>query len=254
MDNGFANQKRYDIYIWSMRKILFFMLFAMSAFAVVYVMQDDDSLIVDHVDEVEVDEEEVVEPVVIPLDFIEQEVPFTSQAPTANWDDPRQQDGCEEASILMAAHWVQGTTLTAEEALVAILDLSAAAEERFGYFSDSDVDETAELMNSFFETKAAIAVHDSTLDQIIEELWKGNIVLVPADGQALNNPNFTEPGPERHMLLIKGYDAVTSEFITNDPGTKNGEGYRYNEDVLYDAIRDYPSKKQTWRKKKDQKR
>ena len=43
------------------------------------------------------------------------------------------------------------------------------------------------------------------------------------------------------MLLVIGYDYVTDEFITNEPGTKHGEGYRYKRDILYDAIRDYPS-------------
>ena len=41
--------------------------------------------------------------------------------------------------------------------------------------------------------------------------------------------------------MIRGYDSDKGEFITNDPGTKRGELYRYDQDVLYNAIRDYPS-------------
>ena len=43
------------------------------------------------------------------------------------------------------------------------------------------------------------------------------------------------------MLVIIGYDPDKKEFITNDPGTKNGGSYRYNEEVLYNAIWDYPT-------------
>ncbi len=41
------------------------------------------------------------------------------------------------------------------------------------------------------------------------------------------------------MLVIRGYDQANKEFITNDSGTRRGELYRYNEEVLYQAIRDY---------------
>lgn len=43
------------------------------------------------------------------------------------------------------------------------------------------------------------------------------------------------------MVLIKGYDPATKQFITNDAGTQNGENYRYNETVFFNAIRDYPT-------------
>jgi hypothetical protein len=76
---------------------------------------------------------------------------------------------------------------------------------------------------------------------IVTELRAGNIVLVPANGQKLNNPHYKTPGPERHMLVVRGYNPATDEFITNDPGTKMGEGYRYPSEVLLDAAIDYPT-------------
>src|SRR3989344_6679608 len=49
-------------------------------------------------------------------------VPFAAQAPFGEWSDPRQQDGCEEASTIMAMHWVRGDmSLTLEEAKKEIL-------------------------------------------------------------------------------------------------------------------------------------
>ena len=43
------------------------------------------------------------------------------------------------------------------------------------------------------------------------------------------------------MIVVRGYDPVTKEFITNDPETRNGKLYKYKSDVLYEAIRDYPT-------------
>ena len=39
------------------------------------------------------------------------------------------------------------------------------------------------------------------------------------------------------MLVIRGYTA--KGFITNDPGTRNGEEYFYTEEVLFNAIHDW---------------
>ncbi len=76
---------------------------------------------------------------------------------------------------------------------------------------------------------------------ILEELERGNLVLAPANGQALDNPHFTPPGPAHHFLVIKGYDYDRAEFITNDPGTRLGAGYRYPAEKLIAALRAYPT-------------
>jgi hypothetical protein len=39
------------------------------------------------------------------------------------------------------------------------------------------------------------------------------------------------------MLVIVGYDS--NGFITNDPGTRKGEGYRYSFATLMAAIHDW---------------
>jgi hypothetical protein len=66
-----------------------------------------------------------------------------------------------------------------------------------------------------------------------------DVHLTPANGKALDNPQFTNGGPDRHMLVIIGYDKKNGEFITNDPGTRLGRGYKYKDSTLYNAIRDY---------------
>ncbi|MEK7194928.1 MAG: C39 family peptidase, partial [Patescibacteria group bacterium] len=80
-----------------------------------------------------------------------------------------------------------------------------------------------------------------TVSDIKKELAKGNLVIVPINGQRIGNPNFTAPGPLTHMFPILGYDSATDEFIVNDPGTRQGAGYRYSSSAVEASLQDYPS-------------
>jgi len=183
---------------------------------------------------------------IIPLvqaeEFIDNQVPFTPQAPLAEWHDSRQQDGCEEASVLMAIAWSRGEKLTPSIARAEILAISDWELNKYqSYVDTSAADTLKRIVLGYFGHQNAEVKSDISLSDIVSEINKGRVVLVPADGRKLGNPYFTPPGPERHMLLIRGYDLKTREFITNDPGTKRGEAYRYKEDVLFNAILDYPT-------------
>ena len=185
-----------------------------------------------------------VEPSVneLPKKGLIENAPFTSQAPFADWDDPRQQDGCEEASVLMAMKWLRGEGLTKQQALDEILAMSAFELEKYGEFHDTSSQDTADrLFKNYYKYDKVRVRYDIGIDDIKKELAAGNLVIVPADGRKLGNPNFTGDGPERHKLVIKGYDENRQIFITNDPGTRKGEGYQYNYQVLISAVRDYPT-------------
>lgn len=172
------------------------------------------------------------------------DVPFIAQAPTGAWSDPRQQDGCEEAAVYMGMLWVTGNEKprTLEEQEKEIIKVSDWEEEKYGDYHDTSARHTLErIIKGYYLYDRAEVRYDITIGDIKDELYNGNVVIVPANGRALNNPNFTPPGPDRHMLLVKGYDPETKEFITNDNGTRRGENYRYSEKVLFEAIRDYPT-------------
>lgn len=171
------------------------------------------------------------------------DVPFAPQAPFGEWSDPRQQDGCEETSVMMAMHWVRGdTSITLEEAKREILAIADWEQAEYGNYHDTSAEDTVKwIFNRYYNYDNVRVVKNIDADDIIKELERGNLVVVPADGIALNNPHFTPPGPERHMLVVIGYDYSKNEFIMNDPGTKFGESYRYKKSVLFDAIRDYPT-------------
>lgn len=170
-------------------------------------------------------------------------VPFTAQAPTGNWKDMAFQNACEEASILMAMRWAQGKLdpIAPNEALREIQALIDWQKEKYGHWHDRSTADTAQLIKDYFGYNGVEVKKNITVADIKGELKGGNIVIVPANGQKLANPFYTPPGPLKHMLVIKGYDQQANQFITNDPGTRRGEGWRYNEQVLITAIRDYPT-------------
>jgi len=169
-------------------------------------------------------------------------VPFTAQAPTANWSDPRQQDGCEEASLIMAYAWTQAqTSISASEAEKTIIDMSEFEKKTYGNYLDLGAADTAKLMNDYYNYNKTTVKSGITIDDIKKELAAGKLVITPANGQRLGNPNFTGDGPLTHMLVVIGYDEAKKQVITNDPGTRNGKGYRYSYNTFYNALVDYPT-------------
>ncbi len=169
-------------------------------------------------------------------------VPFTSQAPFGDWSDSRQQNGCEESSALMAVSWARGQSLTKAQALDAIITIADFLQEKHGESRDTSAQNTLDwIIKGYFNHQKARLIKNASLADIITELHQGNLVIAPMDGQLMHNPNYTPPGPARHMVVITGHDADKRIFITNDPGTRLGAGFRYDINVFYSAIRDYPT-------------
>jgi hypothetical protein len=165
-------------------------------------------------------------------------VPFIPQAPTAKWSDPRQQDGCEEASILMAHLWLTGQTMTLQRAEQEIIAVSDWQEQKYGEFVDRSMTDTGKMFEEYYRHSNYEIKRSITAEDIKKELAR-NLVIVPTNGQILDNPNYTAPGPITHMLPIIGYDDKKGEFITNDPGTRNGKHFRFGYNRLIDSIYDY---------------
>jgi len=165
-------------------------------------------------------------------------VPFTSQAPHQNWDLPYQ-EFCEEASVLMAASFVKNERINspddADKKMLAIMDFE---EKKLGLSKDISAEETAVLLREFYGLEKVQVVSDPTEQGIKKSLAEGRAVIAPAAGRDLKNPNYKRPGPLYHMLVIKGY-GKNGDFITNDPGTRNGADYVYKPSVLLGAIHDW---------------
>lgn len=171
-----------------------------------------------------------------------QTVPFTTQAPYADWGDARQQEGCEEASTLMAIKWVRGESLSADEALTAILAMSDWELAEYGYFQDTGAQDTADrLLRTYYGYQNVEVRFDINAADVADEITKGNIVMVPINGQAMAHDYYTGAGPARHMILVHGYDTLSGEVILHDPGTRYGENLRVSLTALDQMMRDYTS-------------
>lgn len=216
-------------------------------------IEDNKNIVIEDIkrDEIEGTEEITPVPEIIKSDTEEEietlpekvsiDVLFTSQSPFGVWDE-RHEEACEEASLLMVAKYLSGGLLTpeiSEKELQAMIDFQI---KEYGEYKDSNMKELAQLASDFYSIDNLEVVYDFKKEDLKKELAKGNPIIVPTAGRLLGNPFFTPPGPLYHNVVLVGYDG--NNIITNDPGTKRGEGYVYDIDVLYNAIHDFTGKKE----------
>lgn len=158
-------------------------------------------------------------------------VPFTPQAPTANWDELHN-EACEEASVIMAqAYFKQIKNLPPEVVEDEITKLTSWQTENYGYHLSITTDEVAKMIEGVYTLKTEVLPMSETT--IKRALADNKLVIWPGNGQLIGNPFYKQPGPIYHMLLITGYNE--SGLITNDPGTKRGQDYQYTFQTLYNA-------------------
>lgn len=171
----------------------------------------------------------------IPSEFL-LDVPFTSQAPKANWDQPYQ-DACEEASVLNVDFYYKNKTFTSDLADEEILKFVEFEKTFLGFYESTTAAEIARVIRAYLNYSRVDVIENPSVEQIKGFIAAGHPVIVPSQGQQLGNPNFTDPGPVYHMFVIKGYTA--DEFITNDVGTRKGESYRYSIETVMNAMHDW---------------
>ncbi|MDP3985493.1 MAG: C39 family peptidase [bacterium] len=171
-----------------------------------------------------------------PATAINLAVPFTSQAPYGNWDAVHE-EACEEASLLMVDAFFDGRSLAPDTVEAELQELVAWQKNRFGYFESTTAEETALVMREYYGYRKVEVSYDITLEDIRRVVAFGLPVVVPLYGVGLN-PNYTGNGPNYHMLVVRGFTA-DGKIITNDPGTRLGQGYVYDPQKFYNAIHDW---------------
>lgn len=168
-------------------------------------------------------------------------IPFTTQAPYADWDEIHE-EACEEASLIMIKYYLDNKILdkkTAEEEIQALVKFQI---EKYGDYRDSTAEEMVQLASDYYGIKNLEVIYDFSPQDIKKYLASGKPIIALAAGRLLNNPNFTYPGPLYHVILLVGYNGDT--IITNDPGTRKGEGYKYSLGALYYTMHDFPGRKE----------
>lgn len=166
------------------------------------------------------------------------DVPFTSQAPTGDWNLPYQ-EACEEASAIMVDGYYRGKSgkIPPAAAKKMIDALVAFEQQKYGEYKDTDAIATARFIRDYFAYTKVLVRPLRHANEIKTALANGYPVIVPASGKQLGNPNFRNGGPTYHMLVVKGY--TKNRFITHDPGTRRGADYLYTFDTLLRAAHDW---------------
>ena len=166
------------------------------------------------------------------------DVPFTVQAPFGDWSEPWQ-NFCEEASVVMAAHFLWGFPITPLLADTEMRLIKQYEELAFGRHKDTSIEETAGVLQNLYGFSGIRVKSVRSADEIKQELIGGKIVVAPMAGRLLKNPFFKSPGPLYHMVVIRGFDDERKTFIVNDPGTRRGEKLSYNQSLLMNALHDW---------------
>jgi hypothetical protein len=164
-------------------------------------------------------------------------VPFTPQAPFAVWDELHD-EACEETAVMMVDAFFTNRSFTPQSADDEINAIVNWELQTFGYWLDTTAEETAQILREKYGYQNVKVVYDIDINDIKWEVASGHPVILPAAGQLLGNIYFQQPGPLYHMLVVRGW-TKDGQIITNDPGTKRGEGYLYDPDVLINAVHDW---------------
>lgn len=164
------------------------------------------------------------------------DVPYTSQAPEKNWEEPWQ-NACEEAAVLMVDAFIKGYGLSPLSAKDELQRMIAWEKER-GWFTSIDSTKVAQLFTDYLGYKKEVTIiTNPSVVQIKKLLDAGKPVLALADGKILKNKYYSNGGPDYHAFIIRGYTA--DSFITNDPGVNRGANFIFPINNVMESLRDW---------------
>jgi len=172
-------------------------------------------------------------------------VPHSAQAPQGSWQTQPWKDSCEETSIAMVDYYYRGlSNLSGDIAVNEILKQNRLMDRLYGPSLDENAEKIAGLANTYMSWEAHVVTHP-TLGQIKREIDLGQPVIVPAHATELRNPYFGSDRLDYHVFVISGYDDITQEFITQEPGTWRGHNLRYPYTTVMKAMHDFTVRGET---------
>jgi len=169
-------------------------------------------------------------------DSFQLSIPFTVQAPFAVWD-ALHEDTCEEASFLMVKYSLDGTPIPPKDQVDTQLKTMVDWETQHGYGGSITLSQLQDIAAQEYGITTGQVTKNITIDDIKQQITAGHSVILGMAGKLLDNPYFSNGGPNYHALVVTGYDATG--FITNDPGSRQGENFHYTYTNFYNAIHDW---------------
>lgn len=168
-------------------------------------------------------------------------VPYVSEAPEGDWSG-NWVNACEEATITMVEYYYKGyQNVSVYEAKTSLQKLFDEEDNRYGNNKNADASQMHEMISAF-ESFESIIVENPTIDQIKNELLNGRPVISLHRGFTLNNPNipFSPTKSSYHTVVVVGFDDVSQEFITHDPGDDvDGVNHRYSYESFMSSLHNY---------------
>jgi hypothetical protein len=163
-------------------------------------------------------------------------VPYTVQAPLANWSV--HEESCEEAAVLMYHYFLSGKRGLSGNIISPYLAGSEMVKMKnwqvkaYGREPDLSIYKLGVFVRQYYGYDPKVFKSITTQD-IKRELSAGHPVLVPVMTHGLRNPHY---GPKSvyHILLIKGYSSGGA--IANDAGIKEGQSVVYPWGTVFSAI------------------
>ncbi len=143
----------------------------------------------------------------------------------------------------MVQSFLKNKKITITSALQDIQAMVNWQKNNYHQHANLTASSTAEMIQKFYHLQTQI-VNFQTIDDIKNILRNSYPIIIPTAGRKLKNPNFKQPGPLYHMLVIKGF-LKNGSLITNDPGTRHGKDYIYKAQNLWSAIADWDENLQT---------
>lgn len=155
-------------------------------------------------------------------------VPFITQSPSGTWTDAERDLSEETMFVMTMKYFVSGAEM--DEAKLEQIRV-AMIHERLSMAT------FASFVETYDPGYGAVVIEDPTIEEIKTYLADGTPVIVPTDGALLQNPFYIAAGLPYHCILLRGYNET--QFIANDPGTRRGEAYVYEQSVVMDAMSDW---------------
>jgi hypothetical protein len=162
-------------------------------------------------------------------------VPYTLQAPNNVWD-ALHEDACEETSLIMVKHFIDGSSITSPASADQEITDLVHWEQARGYGLSITLEQLIQIAHDYYGLNGQV-VTITSIDQVKQEIAAGHPVIVGMSGKTLGNPYFSNGGPNYHMMVAKGYNATN--IITNEPGTWHGDGYAYDTQTFYNSIHNW---------------